>query len=395
MLLVLSTIALLTVMVNEGMRSATVRIQMAGQQRDEARAEALALGGVQFYRLFLIASMQFDRQLAGMTANISGALAGMFPGLQNTTHLWELVPELSTSTLRLLIASDGDEDDAAEMKQRGLSEEELALSRGEGGTRSRLHKAFLDFDGDFVASVKDEDSRIYVGEFGTGTLQELQQNPNAGILAGMMSRQEDMEWLRSVDLEAWELIADLVDWTDPDDTRLYQGGSEVALYDVGDDPVKPKNAPFDSLEEIRLVHNWERDAVWERYGRLLTIYGKGRINVNTAKGKVMEGLFNRFITPPPNQASAKIILDAIQQYRSLPALMGGGTFRKPQDFVQFVRQYAIGTVDDAMANAIATNSSVFRVTSEGTVGKAKVTMEVVIDFTADKRVGKIVYWRVQ
>ena len=58
MLLVITIVTLLTVVVTEVVHGAAMRIQLAGNQRDEAKAEALAMSGVQFYRLLLIASQQ-------------------------------------------------------------------------------------------------------------------------------------------------------------------------------------------------------------------------------------------------------------------------------------------------------------------------------------------------
>ncbi len=388
MLLVLATIALLTVLVMDIVRSATVRIQLAAHQRDEAEAEALAMGGIEFYRLFLIASKQVD------DSPLVEMISQMIPGGINSASLWEIIPEISTSTLRLLLAAGGDADEAKQIEASGgLTDEQNAMTRDGNGVHTTLKKPFLDFDGDFVATVKDEDGRIYVGNFRATTMLELQKDVTAGVIHGMMSDEADSAWLRSINIDPWELVGDLADWTDADDQRIFEGGSEDQLYDQGDDPYKSKNAGFDSVDEIRLVHNWERDDLWQRYGRLFTIYGSGKININTAKGEVMKGLFNAYISPPQNDWS--LVMDAIHAYRSTPVAMGGGIFRTPQDFVTFLRTVAPGTVDDAMANAITTKSTVFRVTSEGRVGKSKVAIEAVFDFEKNNRVGKVVYWHVQ
>ena len=46
-------------------------------------------------------------------------------------------------------------------------------------------------------------------------------------------------------------------------------------------PVSRTVAALDTLDEIRLVDGWHLDGVWERMGRHLTIYGGGKVNVNT------------------------------------------------------------------------------------------------------------------
>ncbi len=60
LLLVITTVAMMTVLVTEIVHGAAIRLQLATNQRDEAQAEALAMGGVQFYRLLLIASKQLE-----------------------------------------------------------------------------------------------------------------------------------------------------------------------------------------------------------------------------------------------------------------------------------------------------------------------------------------------
>lgn len=401
LLLVISIIALMTVLVTEVVYSAGVRIQTAANQRDEAKAEALAQAGLQFYRLILIAS----KQLEG-----NPLLASLGPQLGiNAGDLWQILPSVSTGLLRMLVFTGGDEDDAADIaRQGGLSQDQR--DEANDGAQTTLKKSFLDFDGDWIASVTDEDRRIFVGSFKATNLTELMQDQNAALLSGMMGSQEQESWLRERDLEKWELIGNLADWTDVDDDRLWDGSRESRLYESlaeDDEKYPPKNAPFDTVEEIRLVDGWHRDAIWERFGEQLTIYGNGKVNVNTAPRKVLAALLRSHINPVPTDMTLSPLLDVIQTYLRTPPWTGyGGYFRQPQEFVSFVQaNLAFGELDPALAGRVATHSQTFRVRSEGIVGDASVTIEAVIDFGSgnqgvlmpggNRMFGKIVYWRVK
>ena len=48
-------------------------------------------------------------------------------------------------------------------------------------------------------------------------------------LAGMMNKEEHNQFFYDNDLDRTELIANLVDWTDADDIRLFEGGYESVV----------------------------------------------------------------------------------------------------------------------------------------------------------------------
>ena len=81
------------------------------------------------------------------------------------------------------------------------------------------------------------------------------------------TRDDNAQFFYDRNLEPLELVGNLADWTDMDDNRAYLGGSENSIYDKLDPPYKAKNAPFDTMQEVRLVEGWHRDDVWNRYGQ--------------------------------------------------------------------------------------------------------------------------------
>lgn len=71
--------------------------------------------------------------------------------------------------------------------------------------------------------------------------------------------------------EATDMIVDrIIDWRDPDDLRRLHG-AEAAEYTTAGFSGRPRNAPFQSVEELKLVLGVARD-VYRRVEPFLTVY---------------------------------------------------------------------------------------------------------------------------
>ena len=98
-------------------------------------------------------------------------------------------------------------------------------------------------------------------------------------------------------LEAEEvdnLVDALKDWMDRDD-EVTKFGAESAYYQTLEEPYMCRNAPLESLEELLLVRGMTRElfyGVGEKPGisGFLTVYGEGKININTASPVVLISL---------------------------------------------------------------------------------------------------------
>ncbi|MCB9674195.1 MAG: general secretion pathway protein GspK [Alphaproteobacteria bacterium] len=380
LLMVITSIMMLTILVTEISHGAAVRTQLARHHRDEVKAEMLATSGVQIYRLVLMAS-----KMLGSNPMISQFSQMM--GI-NGDSLWQMIPFINTQMMRMILVTGGDVEDIG---AGGLTDEQVAKSRERS---SAFDKNFLDFDGDFQARVDDENRFIFVGNFSARDLENLQQSAVTQQLMGLMTRENYDQYLYDNNLEKMELIANLVDWTDPDDTRLWEGGREDALYERLDSPYRSKNAPFDTLDEIRLVDGWHLDGVWERMGRHLTIYGGGKVNVNTAHRPVIFALIQGYTDVQyPDQVISDWV-DVFMQYRGLPMAEGGLYVRNGQQFYQFMTEQVGVPLREEVQNVVTGESTTFRITSSGEVGDARVEITAVIDYSRNAT-GDILYWKVK
>lgn len=82
--------------------------------------------------------------------------------------------------------------------------------------------------------------------------------------------------------------AAVADWRDAD-RAARPGGAEDPAYGTESRPYPCRNGPFLTVEELLLVQGITPD-LFHRVKDRLTVYGGGRVNVNTASGAVLEDL---------------------------------------------------------------------------------------------------------
>jgi general secretion pathway protein K len=88
--------------------------------------------------------------------------------------------------------------------------------------------------------------------------------------------------------EAGAIADAILDWIDKDDS-LHQEGKENDYYQSLSDPYPCKNGPFEAMEELLLVAGVTREN-FDKVKDLITIYGNGTVNINTADARVLEAL---------------------------------------------------------------------------------------------------------
>ena len=126
-----------------------------------------------------------------------------------------------------------------------------------------------------------------------------------------------------------DLVSAVIDWWDRDIQRTdfdpgaattRTGGTGVeddSIYQLYDDPYRNKNAPFDSIQELRLVRGFDDD-FWSTFvepipndpeSRIVTIYASGLVNVNEASPQV---LLTRLCAEVPEATLCTDPLEAIK-----------------------------------------------------------------------------------
>ncbi len=392
-LVVISALLIITVLITELVYASRVRYMVALHERDRVQAYWLARSGVNMHQLILLANKEISNN-----PQVKQGLEML--GMGGTFEFWNLpfVQSMNTGLLRMLLTGGGDidsvEDDVVEeFKQTGRFE---AKEGQEARSSIFDDRDFLAFEGDFSSEISDHESKVNINVFATENVTTAQESPTGQFLFALMSKEDDLTWFRQRGIDPWEVIGNLKDWVDQDTIRSGgRGGYEDTLYNTLDPPYLTKNAPFDSMEEIRLVAGWEGE-VCDRYCDKLSIYGNGdgKINMNTMDDTFILAIVNSCIeggTPLRPQQ----IIDGMENLQQT-WLLGRPTYDKPAQLVKDLVNIAQFPVNQECAtNKLTTKSQVFTVASTGLVGTSEVTIEAVFDFSGNTREGELKYWRVR
>lgn len=109
----------------------------------------------------------------------------------------------------------------------------------------------------------DEESKININTADTDTLKRLFE-----LVAEISSN------------EASALAASVVDWRDADSLSA-PDGAEESYYGFLNPPYPCKNSDFQVLEELLVVKGFTSE-LYEKIQGFITVYGEGRVNINTA-----------------------------------------------------------------------------------------------------------------
>lgn len=150
-----------------------------------------------------------------------------------------------------------------------------------------------------------------------------------------------------------DVVSDIIDWWDADTQRtsfdpgaatVTSAGSEDDLYQRLDDPYETKNAPFDSLEELRYVRG-VGDDFWATFveprphdpeARVLTIYGSGAVNPNEAPPAVLLARVCSFVDDQPLCTDPGEASKFIQLLSTVRAMIPIPFFSRSADFLTFL-----------------------------------------------------------
>jgi general secretion pathway protein K len=150
-----------------------------------------------------------------------------------------------------------------------------------------------------------------------------------------------------------DIISALCDWWDLDQQRtdfdpgaatITSSGAEDDVYRRYADPYSIKNAPFDSLEEIRLVRGINDD-FWATFvvpdpddlrSEKVTIYGSGAVNPNEAPPEVLMSRLCSFLTDQPLCVDPLEAAKFIQLIRTLRMLVPVPLFPGSREFLAFL-----------------------------------------------------------
>jgi general secretion pathway protein K len=220
-----------------------------------------------------------------------------------------------------------------------------------------------------------------------------------------------------------DIVSAIIDWWDEDLDQLSFDpgasavstvGSENDVYRRFDDPYSMKNAPFDSLEEIRLIRGVDDD-FWATFiepnpenpeSRVVTVYGSGMVNPNEAPPEVLHARICSFLI------SSSLCVDPMERarfvgiLRTTRDLLPVPFFSRSSDFLNFIEGKGTSrdlypmlasylgtssgmlftpveipaTVRGEMNRSFVTSAQILTIEVTGTVNRAKTRLRTVMNF---------------
>jgi general secretion pathway protein K len=394
LIMVLIALTIMGAMTADLMETNEVYLATTVNARDAIRAEYLARSGVNLSRLLL----SFQR-LMGKEMN--------FPFWKYT----DLVVEMFTNSGGGGMASDLMGLDLSRVEGLGLNIE----------------------NSDLKVTVIDEDSKLNVNlanSLGRGSGRKRMVDQLVALIAPL---QYDSIFDRDIkpgrlSFKREDVICEILDWSDPDEELCDRsGGEDPSMYQTLEPPYERKNAPFDSLEELHLVYGIDDD-FWSTFvepnpedpeSRVMTVWGKGKVNVNTAPAQVLFPIICMLAT---DQSGINPCMDPSQIVNLLQILQSVIVYRQLIPFSKAKQFIAVVENPETMflplpgfpvvnkryiRDVLTAQSSVFSIYSEATVGNVKKRIHVVIDMKSEDKLvmdqgesvsmagGKVLYWRTE
>ncbi len=333
LVLTMTTIAILAVLLTEIHQTSSTAMVIATTQRDSLRAEYAARSALNLTRL-----------LFGLEPEIRAAVAPFYQALVGRPPpelpVWRfagdvLTPFCDYEASREAMETTGFSLDAAE----GLGKTNSTCEIFAAAENSKINvndPLFLDGD-EARRSVAMQMMGLMGGYQSPSPYDPIFDRRDAsGNITGRL-----------------DVISATIDWWDQDTERtifdpgaatIQNAGGEDDIYASYDDPYRPKNAPFDSIEEFRLIRG-VGDDFWATFvepsqddpsSRTVTIYGSGSVNPNEAPPEVLLArtcsiLTNVSLCTDPNEAMKFITL--INTARGMAPVP---FFTSPADYVNFI-----------------------------------------------------------
>jgi general secretion pathway protein K len=184
------------------------------------------------------------------------------------------------------------------------------------------------------------------------------------------------------DDRARALLANLIDWLDADD-KPTQDGSEDAAYAADQSPYQVRNNSLDTLGELLLVRGYTRELLYGRSDRpgllsMLTVWGSGLINANTALLPVLAALPSGI-----EAARAASLAKSVDAYRRDPV--------RQSELVSldWLDKAGGGETIDWPKSIMTTRSLYFSVWLEGRSGVAVKRLYAVLKRDQSRQSGKV------
>ncbi|MEW6009414.1 MAG: hypothetical protein AB1629_07260 [Candidatus Omnitrophota bacterium] len=230
---------------------------------------------------------------------------------------------------------------------------------------------------DFVYGLRDEESKLNIN---TAPINLLQ----------ILFYQLGIENSR-------EIAASILDWIDQDEMTSFDG-AEDDHYQGLPEPYHCKNAPLSVIEELLLIKGMDEEK-FEKIKPFVTLYGDGKININTTSAIVIESLL---ISRGVLDSTARKLAKEVSEYRlGDDGIIGTGDdkiFRRFEDITPSLSSSLSLGEFAKCADMLKFKAEIFRADILATSANKVAKQKAACIFKKDTRAIKapeLVYWQEQ
>lgn len=330
LIMVLAMISIMAIVLTELHETTITHSIIAVGQRDRLRAEYMAKSGINITRLLIGNEPAIRAVVAPLYQGFVGRPPPQLPVWSMANLIVEPFCDLSSKedTADFSISNERKASYEASCQVRAFSE----------NSRINVNRPLLRAGDEARLSVAQQ---LYT-QFG-GYMRPSPFDP--------IFQEQDPDGLNSSRLD---IISSIIDWWDPDSERttfdpgastVQRSGAEDDVYSRFEPRYVIKNAPFDSLEELRLVRGMSDD-LWATFvqpspddigSRKLTIYGSGSVNPNEAPAEVLLARLCSYIPQTTLCADMQEQAKFVQLVRTARVMFPIPFFSKPEDFLNFIQ----------------------------------------------------------
>ncbi|OGQ82417.1 MAG: hypothetical protein A2289_26520 [Deltaproteobacteria bacterium RIFOXYA12_FULL_58_15] len=361
LLVVLSTLALVTAATVDLQFNSHVDVMLGFNARDGLQAEYNALSALRLRALIIKHAQRLNSAAQGL-AGALGMESGAMPPIGQMLDMIPVDCGLMSAIVREVDDDWGDAEDSEDFEEGGASDV---------------------FAGECSATSESEQTKISINKLGQATAGANKQV--TAFLMGLLMNpslerhfdEDDYNGVHAEDPE--ELVAAIADWVDRDKNET---GNLVAdedrHYSYLKDSYLPKNAPFDSVAELQLVHGVD-DELYDILKPHVTVHSEStQIEISTAPDeRIWLGLASclRQGVSVVELFNHPGFVEFVRMFTEM-RMLGGASFTvmKVATLVSIIETTGLGAlIDTAAVNNVFTDKSVntwYTLHAMGRVGNA-------------------------
>lgn len=378
LLVVLSTLTLVTATVADFQFNSRVDLELAINARDSLQAEYNALSALRLRAMLLRQGRQVTSAIGGMLGAL-GMDAAMLPSMGQMLEMVPIDCGVLSAITKVAASDAGD-------------------TKGGGDEEGNV------FNGECSASSHSEHTKISLNAFANPAGNKAV----SALIVGLLSNPAFERHFQEDDKNGThaenpiELVGAIADWIDRDKIQAgNQVGDEDRYYTFLKHAYHAKNAPFDSLAELQMVHGVD-DEMYDVLKDLVTVYANStQIELATAPdNELVIGLIASFRPGVSfvdffNHPGTGLLFRSIAEMR----MLGAATFSvlKVATLIGLISGSGLEPlIDPAMVRQVFTDNqdtTWYRLEAEGRVGNA--TRRIRAVFQADERDQPFYYFRME